>query len=92
METNQVNTTIGVLDIDADDLLKALRAAAPSETNDLGWRTVEELASSLGLSETTIRKRLKMQIKAGTVEYKSVVRISLLETRYHCNAFRLKVG
>lgn len=88
-----MNTTVGTLDIDGDDLLKALSmTSTPARTNEPGWFTVEELENrgDLGIGATTIRKRLHALIKSDAVEFKDVVRTSLLGTRYHCNAFKAK--
>lgn len=82
--------TVSILDINEDELLKALQATGPAPDSEPGWLTVEELASRADLGVTTIRKRLKALIKEGAVEYRRVVRVSLLGTRYHCNAFREK--
>lgn len=85
-----MNTTVGILDIDTDELLKALQDTEPTQDDEPGWFTVEELVNRADLGATTIRKRLHALIESGTVEFKVVTRTGLLGRRYHCNAFHVK--
>lgn len=82
-----MNTTIGTLDISNDELLNALQAVEVTQYKEPGWFTVEELVARSSLGPTTVRRRLRALAKAGRVEFKDVVRISMLGARYHCNAF-----
>lgn len=85
-----MNTTVGTLGISSDELLNALQAVEVTQHPEPGWSTVEDLVGRSGLGATTVRKRLRALVKAGRVEFKSVVRVSMLGARYHCNAFHVR--
>lgn len=77
-----------LLNITEDELLQALSTAATTQDSTKpGWFTVEELVDLTGMGVTAVRRRLKALVKAGVVDYEKVTRISLLGSRYWCNAF-----